>query len=187
MGVSLLRHSVLSGSLRPLGLWPARLLCPWDSPGKNAGAGCRALLQGIFLTQGSNLRLLRLLHWRVLHRQRHLGSPNSAADDVPGAGEKPATKKNCANWCPHHLPAAKKRNLKKKIPLKLGVHCREIQATSHSARGGGESAAQRASHKVLAFSGRGRQGILIFPENKTFQISMFRKRTLVGFHLWEIS
>ena len=76
---------------------------------------------------------------------------------------------------------------KKKIPLKLGVHCREIQATSHSARGGGESAAQRASHKVLAFSGRGRQGILIFPENKTFQISMFRKRTLLGFHLWEIS
>ena len=27
--------------------------------------GCRALLQGIFLTQGSNLRLLCLLHWQV--------------------------------------------------------------------------------------------------------------------------
>ena len=23
------------------------LLCPWDSPGKNTGVGCRALLQGI--------------------------------------------------------------------------------------------------------------------------------------------
>ena len=33
-------------------------LCPWDSPGKNTGVGCRFLLQGIFLTQGSNLRLL---------------------------------------------------------------------------------------------------------------------------------
>ena len=33
------------------------------SPGKNTGVGCHALLQGIFLTQGSNLRLLRLLHW----------------------------------------------------------------------------------------------------------------------------
>ena len=35
-------------------LWavPARL-CPWDSPGKNAGAGYHALLQGIFLTQES--------------------------------------------------------------------------------------------------------------------------------------
>ena len=32
-------------------LWTvaARLLCPWDSPGKNAGVGCHALLQGIFL------------------------------------------------------------------------------------------------------------------------------------------
>ena len=34
------------------GCEPARLLCPWDSPGKNAGVGCHALLQGIFLTQG---------------------------------------------------------------------------------------------------------------------------------------
>ena len=29
---------------------PARLLCPWDSPGKNTGVGCHALLQEIFLT-----------------------------------------------------------------------------------------------------------------------------------------
>ena len=34
-----------------------RLLCPWDSPGKNTGVGCHFLLQGIFLTQGSNLGL----------------------------------------------------------------------------------------------------------------------------------
>ena len=32
-----------------------RLLCPWDSPGENIGVGCRALLQGIFLTQGSTI------------------------------------------------------------------------------------------------------------------------------------
>ena len=32
----------------------ARLLCPWDFPGKNAGVGCHFQLQGIFLTQGSN-------------------------------------------------------------------------------------------------------------------------------------
>ena len=32
---------------------PARLLCPWDSPGKNTGVGCHVLLQGIFLTQES--------------------------------------------------------------------------------------------------------------------------------------
>ena len=43
-------------------LVPARLLRPWDSPGKNTGLGCHFLLQEIFPTQGSNLRLLCLLH-----------------------------------------------------------------------------------------------------------------------------
>ena len=37
-------------TLQPHGLQPARLLCPWDSPGKNTGVGCQALLQGIFVT-----------------------------------------------------------------------------------------------------------------------------------------
>ena len=51
-------RSVVSDSLRPYGLQPARLLCPWDSPDKNTRVDCCALLQGIFLTQGSNLHLL---------------------------------------------------------------------------------------------------------------------------------
>ena len=37
----------------------------WDSPGKNSGVGCHSLLQAIFLTQGSNLCLLCLLHWHA--------------------------------------------------------------------------------------------------------------------------
>ena len=49
------RRSVVFHSLRPHGLQPAGLLCPQDSPGKNTGVGCHALLQRIFLTQGSNL------------------------------------------------------------------------------------------------------------------------------------
>ena len=36
--------SVVSDSLRPHGLQPARLLCPSDSPGKNTGVGCHFLL-----------------------------------------------------------------------------------------------------------------------------------------------
>ena len=44
---------------------PARCLCPWDSPGKNTGVGCHFLLQGIFPIQGSNPRLLCLLHWQA--------------------------------------------------------------------------------------------------------------------------
>ena len=58
--------SVLSDSQLP-GLRPARLLCPWNVPGKNTGVGCHFLLQGIFPTQGSNQGLLRcrriLYHW----------------------------------------------------------------------------------------------------------------------------
>ena len=48
-------------------LWsiPTRLLCPWDSPGKNTGVGCHFLLQRFFLTQGSNPSLLSLLHWQA--------------------------------------------------------------------------------------------------------------------------
>ena len=44
----------MSDSLRPHGLWPSRLLCPWDFPGKNIGLGCHFLLQATLLTQGSN-------------------------------------------------------------------------------------------------------------------------------------
>ena len=33
-------------TLRPYGLQPAKLFCPWDAPGRNTGAGCHALLQG---------------------------------------------------------------------------------------------------------------------------------------------
>ena len=36
--------SVVYDSLRPHGLQPTRLLCPWDFPGKNTGVGCHFLL-----------------------------------------------------------------------------------------------------------------------------------------------
>ena len=49
---------VMSDSLRPHGLQPASLLCPWDFPGKNTGVSCHFLLQGIFPTTVSNPRLL---------------------------------------------------------------------------------------------------------------------------------
>ena len=39
--------------------------CSWDSPGKNTGVGCLALLQGNIPTQGLNLHLLHLLHFQV--------------------------------------------------------------------------------------------------------------------------
>ena len=48
-------HSVLSDSMQTHLLQPARLLCSWDSPGKNTGVDSHSLLQGMLTTQGSNL------------------------------------------------------------------------------------------------------------------------------------
>ena len=80
LNVSYVRAQLLSHvrlfSTQPYGLQPARLLCSWDSPGKNTGVGCHFLLQGIFLTQGWNQRLLHLLHLQVDSLPlSHLGSP----------------------------------------------------------------------------------------------------------------
>ena len=50
-------------------------LCPWNFPGKNTEGGCYFLLQGIFLTQGSNAHLWHLLHGQVDSEPlSHLGS-----------------------------------------------------------------------------------------------------------------
>ena len=50
----------------------ARLLCPWNLPGKNTQMGCHFLLQGTVQTQGSNPCLL---HWQVDSLPRsYLGS-----------------------------------------------------------------------------------------------------------------
>ena len=54
----MLSCSVISDSLQAQGLKPARLFCPWNFPDKNTGAGCHFLLQGTFLTQWLNPRLL---------------------------------------------------------------------------------------------------------------------------------
>ena len=43
-------RSVVSDSLQACELWPASLLCPWNSPGKNTGVGSHSFLQRIFLT-----------------------------------------------------------------------------------------------------------------------------------------
>ena len=49
-----------------------QLLYPWNFPDKNTGVVCHFLFQGIFLTQGSNLCLLHLLHGRqVLYQLSH--------------------------------------------------------------------------------------------------------------------
>ena len=64
----------MSNSFRAHVLKPARLLCPWNFPGKNTGVGCHFLLQGIVPTYVSNLCLL---HWQMDSLPlSHLGSPH---------------------------------------------------------------------------------------------------------------
>ena len=64
--------SVLSDSLQPYGLQPARLLCPWFYTSVESRVGHHFLLQGIFPGKGSSLSLL---HWQVESLPlSHLGS-----------------------------------------------------------------------------------------------------------------
>ena len=57
---------LMSNSLQPHGLQPTRFLCPCNSPGKNIGVGCHALLQMIFPIQGSNSQLLQFVHCKQI-------------------------------------------------------------------------------------------------------------------------
>ena len=67
--------SVMSDSLRPHELQHTRLLCPWNSPGKNTGVGCHSFLQWVFLTQGSNWGLLYCR--QILYCLSYQGSPTT--------------------------------------------------------------------------------------------------------------
>ena len=58
-----------------------------DSPGKSTGVDCHALLQGIFLTQGSNPRLSSHLHWQA--------GPLPA--EPPGKPSRPMPAQKCGN------------------------------------------------------------------------------------------
>ena len=68
-------HSVMLDSLQPQGLQPIGLLCPWDFPGKDTEVVFHFLLQGIFLTWGSNLGLL--LYRQILYHLSYREAPGS--------------------------------------------------------------------------------------------------------------
>ena len=60
-------HSVVSDSF-----WPHGLYSPWNSPSQNTGVGSLSLLQGIFLTEGSNPGLPCC--GQILYQLSHKGS-----------------------------------------------------------------------------------------------------------------
>ena len=55
----------MSNCLWSHGLWPARLLCPWDFPGKNTGVGCHFFLQGS--SQPRDWTCISCVCRRILH------------------------------------------------------------------------------------------------------------------------
>ena len=69
-------HSVLSESLRPVGLYS-----PWNSPGQNTGVDSFSLLQGIFPTQVSRIVGRFFTSWatRVPKSQTWLKQPRTHA------------------------------------------------------------------------------------------------------------
>ena len=63
-------------TLQAYELQPTKLLCHWNSPGKNTGVGSHFLLRGNFLTQRLKLSLSCFLHWQAaLYHWCHMRSP----------------------------------------------------------------------------------------------------------------
>ena len=75
---------------------PVRVLCPWNSPGKNTGVACHALLQRIFPTQGSNPGHPRC-RW-ILYCLSHHGSPLLYSQWLPNLEKEMATHSRIFAW-----------------------------------------------------------------------------------------
>ena len=85
-------RSVMSDSLRPHRLQPARLLQPRDFPGKSTGVGFHSLLQGIFLTQESNPGLP---HCRqTLYREPPAKPPRFISNEDVGYSKRKCLSRN---------------------------------------------------------------------------------------------
>ena len=59
--------SFVSDSLQPRGLQLTRLLCPWDSPGKNTGVGCRVLSPGDVPDSGIQVSCISFIGRQIFH------------------------------------------------------------------------------------------------------------------------
>ena len=73
MVIYVLSYSVVSDSLWPHGLLPARLLCWWTFPGKNTGVGCHFYTRGSFWPKDQTLISCISCNGRwILYHQHHL-------------------------------------------------------------------------------------------------------------------
>ena len=118
---------------------PARILCPWNSPGQNTGVGSCSLLQGIFPTQGLNPGLLHWGQiWRIREVQEHWsGQSIPSSVDLPNPGIKPESPALQMDSLPAELPGKPKNTGVGSLSLLQGIfstqelkrgllHCRLI-------------------------------------------------------------
>ena len=115
----------MSDSLQPHRLQPARLLCPWDSPGKNTGAGCHFLLYHIYsdvifglakkFVQSVNVSFSKdeTVGWH--HR------PNGhELEETPGDGEGQGSLACCSPWGGKESDKSEKlNNIKFLVKMKI--------------------------------------------------------------------
>ena len=89
----------MSDSVQPHRPQPTRLLCPWDSPGKNTGVGYHFLLQWMKVKSLSRVRLF-VTPWTAAYqappsmgfsRQYWSGLPFPPPGDLPHPGIEPAS------------------------------------------------------------------------------------------------
>ena len=70
----------MTDSVRPHRRKPARLLCPWDTLGKNTGVGCHFLLQCMKVKSESGGKKVKV---KLLSRARLLAAPWTVAYQAP--------------------------------------------------------------------------------------------------------
>ena len=70
--------SVVSNSVQPHRCQPTRLLCPWDSPGKNTGVGCHFLFQCMKVKSESEVAQL----FPTLHDLMDCSLPGSSVHGI---------------------------------------------------------------------------------------------------------
>ena len=93
--------------------------------GKNTGAGCHFLLQGIFPTQGLNPHLLHLLHWQADSLPLdHLGSPHTSTLSRFSRVQLCATPQTAAHQAPPSLGFSRQEHWRG-LPFPSPMHERE--------------------------------------------------------------
>ena len=90
-----------------------------DSPGKNTGVSCHALLTGIFLTWGLNSSLSRLLHWQA-------GSSPLAPPGKPLLAGIPSALCGRVGWEPSEWVCLPLKGAEELAQSRVGLHLSQV-------------------------------------------------------------